>query len=166
MEESYRAKGYIPTSEDDFGLLIDVNVTYSGHIQTNLANDYAFLGAAAGGIAGFRSGTDAGTVIGTIAGATLGSILGSFVTDDTYIIIARVTFGIVKKGSKRPKRRITFDRSPRLRDADDDDEARGRGFRRTISTRVAVFAGGRNTAQSHIAAEVRRRFARIVSDVI
>lgn len=164
MEESYRDKGYDPTTKDDFGLLIDVNVMYSGQVQTHLAKQFTFLGAAAGGITGYRAGGAMGTAIGTIAGATLGNIAGSFVTDDTYIIVARVTFGVVRKGSKPPKKRITFTRSERA--GDEEDEDRGRGFRRTFTTRVAVFAGGRNTPQWRIAAAVRQRFARIVGDVI
>ena len=166
LESSYRNKGYEPTTGDNFGILIDVNVMYSGQIQTNLANEYSFLGAAAGGLAGAAQGSAVGTLAGAVAGATLGGILGSFVTDDTYIVIARVTYGKIK-GRKRFKKRVTFSRSPRYSDADDDDdEELARGFRRSMTTGVSVFAGGRNTPQSAIAAQVRQRFARIVSDII
>ena len=48
IESAYRQAGYSPTSGDDFGLLVDVNVMYSGQIQTNLMSQYAFLGASAG----------------------------------------------------------------------------------------------------------------------
>lgn len=166
LDASYRGKGYEPTTGDDFGILIDVNVMYSGQVQTNLANEYSFLGAAAGGLSGASQGSTIGTAAGVVAGATLGSILGSFITDDTYIIIASVTYGKIK-GRKRFKKRVTFSRSPRYSDADDDDdEELARGFRRSMSTGVSVFAGGRNTPQAAIAAQVRQRFARIVSDII
>ena len=55
LRTSYSAAGYTPTDKDDFGLLVDVNVIYSGQIQTNLADEFSFLGGAAGGIAGARS---------------------------------------------------------------------------------------------------------------
>jgi hypothetical protein len=39
-------------------------------------------------------------------------------------------------------------------------------FCQRITTGIAVFAGGRNTPQSSVASEVRKRFIRIISDVI
>lgn len=168
LRAAYAANGYEPTTDDDFGLLVDVNVRYSGQVQTNLAAEFAFLGGVAGGIAGYRSTTTAGTAIGASAGATLGSIIGSFVTDDTYIIIADVTFGVIK-ASKKSKKKITFSRSAKLKNIDDpDDEEKVvlSGFKKAYTTGVAVFAGGRNISQAEIAGEVRQRIIRIVSDFI
>jgi len=168
LRKTYANNGYQPTAENDFGLLVDVNVMYSGQIQRNMSSQYALLGAAGGGIAGYRSQANAGTVIGTVAGATLGSILGSFVTDDTYIIVADVTFGIIKKYNKSSKT-VTFSRSPKLSnidDTDDNEKIIARGFKKTYHTQVAVYAGGRNVSQAEIANEVRRRIIRIVGDFI
>ncbi len=83
---------------------------HSGQVQSNLAGEFGFLGAAAGGIVGANSGGPA-TTIGVIGGATLGSIIGSFVTDDTYIFVAKVTVGIIKGTPKRNEKSITFSRS-------------------------------------------------------
>ena len=168
LRAAYAANGYEPTNDDDFGLLVDVNVRYSGQVQTNLAAEFAFLGGVGGGIAGYRSNTTAGTAIGVAAGATLGSIIGSFITDDTYIIVADVTFGVIKT-SKKSKKRITFSRSAKLKNIDDPDEEEKvvlSGFKKAYSTGVAVFAGGRNVPQVRIAGEVRQRIIRIVSDFI
>ncbi len=166
LENAYARAGYEPTSEGDFGILVDVNVRYSGHIQTNLEASYGFLGAAAGGITGYRSGTSAGTAIGTVAGATLGSILGSFTTDDTYIIITNVTYASIKDSrSKKPAKTVTFSRSTSLYNEEEENEST-RSLKKTITTGVAVYAGGRNTEQSDIAKQVRERIARIVSDII
>lgn len=90
LRTAYAAAGYTPTDKDDFGLLVDVNVIYSGQIQTNLADEFAFVGGAAGGIAGARSDARFGTGIGALGGATLGNVIGSFIADGTYIIVARV----------------------------------------------------------------------------
>ena len=168
LKDAYSQNGYEPTSKNDFGLLIDVNVMYSGQIQSNLAGEYALLGAAAGGIAGVRSQANAGTAIGVVAGATLGSILGSFVTDDTYIIVADVTFGVVKK-YKKSKKTVTFSNSVKLKnldDPDEDDRIINRGFKKTYQTQVSVYAGGRNVSQTEISGEVRKRIIRIVGDFI
>jgi hypothetical protein len=48
LRAAYAANGYEPTADDDFGLLVDVNVRYSGQVQTNLAAEFAFLGGVAG----------------------------------------------------------------------------------------------------------------------
>jgi hypothetical protein len=177
IRTAYRETGYIPTDGDDFGVMVDVNVVYSGQIQTNLANEFSFLGATAGGtaggIAGYRSNATAGTAIGTAAGiaagATLGAIIGSYVTDDTYIIIARVTFGIIKGPRPRDGKTITFSRSITGHPEDEEEreeKRQERGIRDSANTRISVFAGGRNVRQSDIAEEVRQRFVRIIGDVI
>lgn len=177
IRSAYRDTGYAPTEGDDFGVLVDVNVVYSGQVQTNMAKEFSFLaataGATAGGIAGYRSNTTAGTAIGlaagTVAGATIGSIIGSYITDDTYIIVARVTFGIIKGPARRDGKTITFSRSITGHPEDEEDreeKRQERGIRDSASTRVSVFAGGRNVRQSEIAEEVRQRFVRIIGDVI
>jgi hypothetical protein len=168
LRQAYAGAGYEPTTASDFGLLIDVNVMYSGQAQSNLASEYGFIGAAAGGIAGYRSQANAGTAIGVVAGATLGSILGSFITDDTYIIVARISFGVIKE-SVESKKRVTFSQSAKLKnleDPDEDDKVIKRGFKKQYSTQVAVFAGGRNVTPDEIAAQVRERMIRIFSEFI
>lgn len=166
LERAYEATGYTPTLDDDFGILVDVNVRYSGQIQSNLANEYSFLGAAAGGIVGFRSNAKAGTAIGAVSGAALGNIAGSYVTDDTYIIVTDVTYASIKERKSKSGKSITFSRSPNPYKDDDEEPKVNRSLRNTISTGVAVYAGGRNVPQSEIADQVRKRIVRIVRDII
>ncbi len=169
LEDAYRDTGFEPTREDDFGLLVDLNVTLSGHVQTNMTDEYALIGAGAGGIAGYRSGATAGTATGVLAGATLGSIAGSFVTDDTYVIVADVTLVIVKNPRKREGKTITFSRSVSGSIEDEEDRRTSRSRPKMgsiIESTVAVFAGGRNTPQSAIVDMVRQRMIRIVRDII
>jgi hypothetical protein len=169
LKATYAAQGYEPTNDDDFGLMLNLNVLYSGQIQTNLSKEYAFLGGAAGGIAGYRSEVNAGTAIGALGGATLGSIIGSFVTDDTYIIVASVSFAIIKGPRKSEGKTITFSRSiaGKIEDEEEREERiKSRSIKRTVTKQIAVFAGGRNVRQSEIVGEVRQRFIRIVGDII
>ena len=169
IEQAYESIGYTPTRGGDFGIMVNVNVSYSGQIQTNLSSEYGFLGAAGGGIAGYRSKATAGTAIGVVAGATLGNILGSYVTDDTYIIIARVSFQRVKDPKKRDGRTVTFSRSvPGHVEDEEDKEERltRRKLKDQFTTSVAVYAGGRMVKQSQISEQVRQRFVRIISDII
>lgn len=169
LERAYAAAGYEPTKGDDFGLLINVNVRYSGQIQQNLSNEYGFLGAAAGGIAGYRSKATAGRAIGAVGGATLGSIIGSFITDDTYIIIADISFVVIKGPKKSEGKTITFSRSitgPVEDEEEKEERKKSRKIKRSITRHVAVFAGGGNVNQSEIAGEVRQRLVRIIGDII
>ncbi|MBX3453212.1 complement resistance protein TraT [Ferrovibrio sp.] len=169
IKQSFASAGYQPVEDDNFGVLVDVNVTYSGQIQRNLSTEYAFLGASAGGIAGYRSQTSAGTAMGIVGGATLGSIIGSFVTDDTYIIVSQVTIGFVRQPLGRDGRTVVFGRSAQG-NADEEEEREQRRrqtqLRSSTGTGVSVFAGGRNVRQSEIAGEVRQRIARIIGDII
>lgn len=171
IERAMAAKGYEPTQDDDFRLLLDVNVLYSGQVSRDLSSEFGFLGATAGGIAGAtRSNNRAAAAVGgTVAGATLGAIAGGFVTEDTYIIVLDVTFGEVDPLTAS-KKKITFSRSIQLKDVDDAEEEklrnRTRRIRRSATSGVSVYAGGRNTVQSEIAREVRERIVRIVGDFI
>ena len=45
LEQSYSSKGYDLTTGDDFGLLVDVNVVYSGQTRSDLSQEFGFLGA-------------------------------------------------------------------------------------------------------------------------
>lgn len=173
LQEAYRAAGYEPTDGDDFGLLLDCNVKYSGQMQRNLAEEYALLGAAAGTIAGAAVGRDAltGGAIGMVSGATFGSIVGSFVTEDTYIIVARVTVAMIRQPQKESSKTIVFSRSPNP--AEDEEERRYKeeergaaSIRKSSAADVAIFAGGTNVPQARISGEVRQRLVRIVSNFI
>lgn len=169
IERAYDSIGFEPTSDDDFGILVDVNVRYSGQIQTNMSVEYGFLGGVSGGLAGASIGTTRTDIgIGTVSGATLGSIIGSYVTDDTYIIVTSVTVATVTdRSTSKPSKTITFSRSRQTDEEDEEDKNRSkRGLKRSVQTGVAVYAGGRNTSQSEIAGIVRARIARIVGNII
>ncbi|MDK9722187.1 MAG: complement resistance protein TraT [Rhodospirillales bacterium] len=164
LKSAYAASGFEPTDGNDFGLLMDINVRFSGQIQTNLAQEYGFLGGAAGGVGGMAHyKTNTGMVGGAVAGATIGSILGSFVTDDTYIIIVSTTFGIREKAYGKTGKTITFSRSTTKKDEDEDQAD---GFRKTFPNQISAYAGGRMTSQAEIAGQVRSRLVRILGDMI
>jgi hypothetical protein len=169
IRRAYAQTGFQPTEDGDFGLLVDVNVRYSGQVQTNLGREFGFLGATAGGLAGAARGEAIAAAAGVAAGATLGSIIGSYITDDTYIIVADITLGVVREPYKRDGKRITFSRSISGNPEDEEEREerlRRRGFGESHQTQVAVFAGGRNVYQTEIAAQVRERMARIIRDII
>lgn len=162
--DALRAKGYKPTEGDDFGVKFDVNVLYSGHIQTNLAGEYGFLGATAGGVAGYQGGHPARNMAaGMVAGATLGAIAGSYARDDTYITVAEVTIAVADQYRGTTKKTITFSASPPMQEVRPSSI---KPFEALLQTKVAVYAGGRNVTQSQISNGVRERLAHIVANAI
>ena len=161
LEQSYRAKGYEPTRGNDYGLRVDVNVVYSGHVSENVAGQYGLLGAAAGGVGGYVSPYNGGAAVGAISGAALGAILGSYITDDTYIVVAETTLHIMRHDSRNKQTTIVFTGSPE-KEKKTNFHAAGKILRAQIS----VYAGGRNVEQREIVQGVQQRFARILSDVI
>lgn len=168
LANQYATKGFTPTDADDFGLLLDVNVLYSGHIQSNYAVQFGFLGATAGGAYGERGGRTMGPLVGTVAGATVGALAGAYVSEDTYMIVADITFGVIKK-ARTSQKRVSFSRSEKIKNVDDPDEEEqvyNRGFKKSYSTQLAVYAGGRNVAQAEIAEGVRQRIARVLGDFL
>ncbi len=165
LERSYESKGYEIAVEDDYGLLIDVNVTYSSQMSQNMSSQFGFLGAAAGGLAGAAQERDQVILAtaGVVTGAALGSIVGSYSTEDTYIIIAYVSLGVLD--TKRGTKKTTIVFSSSNQEAEEED-AGFKAFRQRIETGISVFAGGRNIQQNEIADEVRQRITRIIADVI
>jgi len=163
LRRAFESKGYEAYKNSGFGLKVDVTVEYSGHIQENMSSIFGLLGAGAGAVAGRHSDAMAAEGIGLLAGATLGAIAGSYVTDDTYIMIAKVTIGIMDSKSGRTVKTINFSSSPKLQEEEDDGFKR---FKEVGSTKVSVYAGGRNVSQKQVVKEVRERLIRIVSDII
>lgn len=167
LKAAYGNKGYTPINDDGpFGLLMDVNVMYSGQVQTNQTAQFSVVGGLLG--ATYGGATQRGRLTGLASGAALGQIVGTFPTEDTYMIVAQVTFGVVKKRNVS-KRRVTFARSEKISNLDDpkaEEKVYARGFKKTFTTQFTVYAGGRNLKQSEIAEQVRQRAVRIAADFI
>lgn len=164
LENAYHAKGYEPTRSSEFAILIDVNVVFSGQISQNMTNEFGFLFAAGGGVAGAAIGGDSiGAAAGVLSGIAIGAIIGSYISEDTYIVVARMNMAIKDWERGTRETTIVFSAS----DTEEEEEQIGfKAFRETVGTGIAVYAGGRNVAQSRIAESVRQRFIRILSDVI
>ena len=165
LERAYRGIGYQPTEEDDYGILMDINVVYSGQITTQMTKEFAFLGAAGGGLVGNRVSDSRtfGTIAGVVAGATVGAILGSYIQENTYIVVANTTIAVADTNVGRTDSTITFGDGQRR---ESSATSNFRSFRERTNTGISVYAGGRNVSQGEIASGVRQRFVRILADVI
>jgi hypothetical protein len=170
LEERYRSVGYEPTDGDDFGILLDINVTYSGQVQKNLSKQYMWIGGVAGGAAaaydpvvkGQGGATITRGAAGAVVGATIGNILGSYVTDDTYIIISDVTMATIAPREESDGTTIIFGKDKKI----SRKKNNFRGYRQRSTVNMAVYAGGRNVSQAEIVDGVRSRMLRILGDII
>lgn len=170
IERRLAEKGYVPVQGDDFGILLDVNVLYSGQASEDRAAEFGLLGAAGGTVAGLQAARGVvAPAAGLLAGATLGSILGSFVRDETYLVVADVSIGVIDPKRGVARKTILMESSIDRREEAREQAHRHAGMRPFGSRErasVAVYAGGRNVPQDRIADGVRQRLLRIVGDVI
>ena len=145
VSKAISGAGYSISENNSFGLLFDVNLLHAGQISSNLASEFAFLGAAAGSLA---ANSSTRKNIGTgLAGATLGAIVGSNIREDTYIIVAEITIGVVDQARGISKKRLVFGKSKKSKEIIQQDF---RGFSRKAKTKIAVYVGGRNLDVSSI----------------
>jgi hypothetical protein len=160
LEEAFAGKGYEPTQDDDFGILLDVNVVYSGSASENAALEYGLVGGYVGGVSAMKSSAPQAMPTNIASGVAIGSILGSYVTEDTYLIVANIGLAIKGEDIGTTKKFISFSGREK------EEKKAFRNFRARAFNRVSVFAGGNNTPQSDIARGVRERFKRILADII
>ncbi|WP_319762029.1 complement resistance protein TraT [Maridesulfovibrio sp.] len=164
LERAYRDKGYEVVKGKKYSIHLDINLRYSGQISEDMAEEVAMYGAVGGAYAGARTGKNLdSTVAGAVSGATVGAIVGQYATQDTYIMFADVTIGLVDKNASKKKYIVSFgDTQVKYHDEDTGYNP----YRVRETARVAVYAGGDNTEQSRIVGGVTARFRRILQDVI
>ena len=170
LEQAYSGVGYEITDDDDFGILLDVNVRYFGQVTEMLPAEYTFLGAAAGGVAGSSTGIQkgkpadmlTGMAAGTVIGAALTEILRNYATEETFIIISSITLGTVMPEFVEDESTISFVTGKRIK----EKKTNFKGFRSRNTVNLGVYAGGMMAGKSDIIDEVRARHLRILKDII
>ena len=164
LQEAYGSIGYTIARGNEYGMLIDINLRYSGQTTKTLTSQYKFLGASAGGLAAagqFGGGLE--TAAGIVTGAALGQVIGSHQQENTFIVIAQVSLALVDKKRGRSEGQIIFGKTG---DSEKKKEQEFRSFKSKVKANIAVFAGGQNIRQSDVANEVIQRFRRILKDII
>lgn len=170
LAESYEAVGYEVTDEDDFGILLDINVHYFGQATEMLPVEFSFLGSATGGLVGGMVGAKSGKpqdvmngmAGGIIAGSALSEIIRNYATNETFIIISSITLGTVMPEHVEDQKTISFVTGKKIR----QKKTNFKGFRSRSTVRLAVYAGGRMAGKGDIIDEVRDRHLRILKDII
>jgi len=169
LEEAYAAQGYEIVQEGDFGVLLDVNVVYSGQATQSMALEYGLLGAGGGLATGYYAtgeapGRDANTAIGAVSGAGIGAILGSYVTDETFAAVSMISVAIPRSKKEARESDIYFNESRRR--IKEQERRVLRQYRYKYDMQAAVYAGGGNVSQSDIAEAVRKRLYRIAANIM
>lgn len=170
LEQAYQNTGYLIGQHNNFSAYLDINVKYSGHIQDDYRREGERLGTVAGTLAGAQPGFAKnemgqmlmGGTIGAVVGATIGTVAGTFVTDDTYIIVADISLGTLGINDNDGATSLLFGMSPQKTTIKNTL----RNFRGLKKVRLYVYAGGRMIEQKEIAEGVRKRFVRILKDII
>ncbi|MFW5837772.1 MAG: complement resistance protein TraT [Desulfovibrionaceae bacterium] len=169
LEQSYEAQGYEIVRDGDFGVLLDVNVVYSGQATETMALEYGLLGAGGGAAAGFygnqqSSSRGAQTGMGAVSGAALGAVIGNYVRDETFCVVSQISVAIPRSKKEAPESTIVFSESRKRR----KEEMRRvfRQYRHKYDLTAASYAGGQGIDQSAIAQQVRERFYRIVANIM
>lgn len=170
LEQAYSSVGYQITNDDDFGILLDINVKYFGQVTDMLPSEYTFLGAAMGGVAGSAAGIQGGRgadaitggAAGAVVGAALTEIMRNYATEETFIIISSVTMGTVMPQHTEDEQTISFVTGKRIK----EKKTNFKGFRSRDTVDLAVYAGGLRAGKSDIISEVRARHLRILKDII
>ena len=90
-------------------------------------------------------------------------IIGYLIVRKSNIIVAKVTIGL-NEATESNGKSINFGSSPKLQN--EIVHSRIKRFKEVGSTRIAVYAGGRNVAQSQIVDGVKQRLLSIISDII
>lgn len=145
---------------DDYALLVDINVLYSGQFTKSLSQQFGFLGAAAGGLAGYATNqTGLSTGVGILAGATLGTIVGSYNQEDTYIVVSEITIGVKGERVVTKSKSITFGSSQ----SSTQTSSGFTSFQERVGTKIAVYAGSKGLQRRQIAGAVRERLSRVIS---
>lgn len=170
LTESYGAVGYEVTDEDDFGILLDINVRYFGQATEMLPSEFTFLGSATGGLVGGMVGAKSGNpqdamtgvAGGIIVGSALSEIIRNYATNETFIIISSITLGTVMPEHVEDEKTISFVTGRKIR----EKKTNFKGFRSKSSVGLAVYAGGRMAGKGDIIDEVRDRHLRILKDII
>lgn len=170
LENAYRELGYPITRGSDFGILMDINIDYFGQATDMLPQEYTYLGAAAGGVAGSAMGIQKGLgadaltggMAGMVAGAALTEILRNYATEETFIILSSVTLSTVMPDHTEDELTISFVTGKKLKEKKNNF----RGFRSSETVNLGVYAGGRMIDKGDVMAEVRKRYMRILKNII
>ena len=139
-------EGYLPADATGYGLLLDLNLVYSGQETDDRATEGALVGGVLGHeLAADESPKGSAKIGGALLGAVIGDAVGRAASQDTYFSTVEVTLLVIDtKNSTNGERNI---------------------FNEYHST-VEVSAGGARTSQYEVAEAMRKRVTKILLEML
>lgn len=176
VESGLRAAGY-QIGEQDFGILVDINLYFMNTVAQGRQRASNEVGALLGGVAGYELakrpggvGAGSGALLGAIAGATLQEVLRSHTEYDTHLVLSDVNIGVLRQEHKKKDFFVIGGNRIEQREAADKGNGNGNGtfesFAMRETVKVAVYAGDRRERRAQVMDAIQERLARVLSNLI
>lgn len=169
VESGLRAAGY-QIGEQNFGILVDVNLYFMNSVAQGRQRASNEVGALLGGVAGYEMakrpggvGAGSGALLGAIAGATLQEVLRSNNEYDTYLVLSDVNIGVVKQENKKKDFFVIGGNRIEQRE---EENGTFESFAMRETLKVAVYAGDKRERRAQVMDAIQDRLARVLSNLI
>ncbi|AVS61704.1 TraT complement resistance family protein [Paracidovorax avenae] len=169
MESGLRAAGY-QIGEQNFGILVDVNLYFMNSVAQGRQRASNELGMLLGGVAGYEMakrpggmGPGSGALLGAVAGATLQEVLRANNEYDSYLVLSDVNVGVVKQENRKKDFFVIGGNRIEQRQ---EDNGTFESFAMRETVKVAVYAGDRRERRGQVMDAIQDRLARVLSNLL
>lgn len=170
IESGLRSAGY-KVSDENFGIVMDVNAFQMQSASKANVSSNSGLGAIIGGVVGYEAASrpggiasGSGAILGAIAGATIEEIIRNHGELSTYLAICDVNIGIVRKEYTKKDHFVIGGNKIEHREPDEADTFNNFAMRETV--RVAAFAGDDSSRWHQTLDALLDRLGRVVANLL
>lgn len=170
VENGLSSAGYKITN-DNPGIVIDVNLHFVGNVATGRQRAGNEVGALLGAVAGYEMskskggiGAGSGAILGAIAGASLQDVLRANNEYDTYVVLCDVNIGVVRQENKSRDSFVIG--GNRFEKNNNDERATFESFSIKDTVKVSVYAGDKKENRARVTKAIQDRLARVVANLI
>ncbi len=163
------ATGGYSESDEDFGILIDVNTVRLSSVANAGGSRNSGLGTIIGGVLGgevARKGGEvtqtSGIILGAIAGTAIESILKTSGTDQTYVLVAEVNVG-VRRLDESANATISIGKS---RFKQEQSDSVYEAFAMSDKLVVIAYGGGKGFSKAEVLGRIEARIARVIGGIL
>lgn len=169
MESGLRSAGY-QIGEQNFGILIDVNLYFMNSVAQGRQRASNEVGMLLGGVAGYEMakrpggvGPGSGALVGAVAGATLQEVLRVNNDYDSYLALSEVNIGIVRQENRK---KDFFVIGGNRIEQSQEENGTFESFAMRETLKIAVYAGDQRERRAQVMDAIQDRLARVLSSLI
>lgn len=169
VESGLRTAGY-QIAEQNFGILVDVNLYFMNSVAQGRQRASNEVGALLGGVAGYEMakrpggmGAGSGALLGAIAGATLQDVLRYSNEYDTYLVLTDVNIGVVKQENKKKDFFVIGGNRIEQRE---EDNGTFESFAMRETLKVAVYGGDKRERRTQVMNAMQDRLTHVLSNLL